>query len=253
MIFRIIRVTLEKFGYTIVRKRKGFSYVPDFYGKSHRKVYDIREIPIFKEAAEKVVAAKKTCLYYDRLYHLFQGLSSAIKNDVGKGTFTIAEVGVFRGGGSYFLADIAKQLSKNPIYMASVDTFEGHSNKDITSEGSDVYHLVGGFNETTFKEVKEYLSTFDFIEVIKGRIQDCEDKFSDMTFNFVHVDTDLEMPTTFSLEFFGERMAQGGVIVVDDYGFVTCPGVRKAVDSYYLKNKKARKLNLESGQCILFF
>lgn len=48
------------------------------------------------------------------------------------------------------------------------------------------------------------------------------EKFSEVcerTFCFVHIDVDLFEPTRDALSFFGPRMASGGLIVCDDYGF----------------------------------
>ena len=36
-------------------------------------------------------------------------------------------------------------------------------------------------------------------------------------YRLVHIDTDLDPPTLACLEYFGERMASGAVIVIDDY------------------------------------
>jgi hypothetical protein len=49
---------------------------------------------------------------------------------------------------------------------------------------------------------------------------------------FVHIDVDVLPATDFCLRFFAPRLSRGAAIVVDDYGVATCPGVKKAVDSF---------------------
>jgi hypothetical protein len=46
----------------------------------------------------------------------------------------------------------------------------------------------------------------------------------------VHIDVDLYQPTRDSLAFFYPRLVKGGVIVMDDYGFKTCPGATRAAE-----------------------
>jgi len=63
---------------------------------------------------------------------------------------------------------------------------------------------------------------------------------------------DIYEPTAFALSFFNKRMVKGGIIVIDDYGFLTCPGIKRAVDEFCITNK-ITQFNLLSGQCLLIF
>jgi len=67
----------------------------------------------------------------------------------------------------------------------------------------------------------------------------------------VHIDVDLYEPTRAAFEFFHPRMAPGGVMVCDDYGFASCPGARKAVDEYF-EGKPDVPIELPSGQALIF-
>ena len=66
------------------------------------------------------------------------------------------------------------------------------------------------------------------------------------TFCFVHIDVDLHRPTLDSIAFFYPRMAPGGIILLDDYGFVSCPGVTEAIDAF-MADKPEPIVNLASG------
>jgi hypothetical protein len=43
---------------------------------------------------------------------------------------------------------------------------------------------------------------------------------------------DIYEPTIFALKFFDDKLVSGGVILMDDYGFDTCPGIPKAVKEF---------------------
>ncbi len=82
-----------------------FHCVPDIYGKSWKKMHDIREDNTFFALAQKVVNSpdKRTLLYYDRLYNLYQaflGVLNHYKNS--SNILNIAEIGIYRGGGAIF-------------------------------------------------------------------------------------------------------------------------------------------------------
>ena len=68
-----------------------------------------------------------------------------------------------------------------------------------------------------------------------------------MKFCFVHLDVDLYQPTLDSLTFFYEKMIQGGIILCDDYGFTTCPGAKKAMDSFF-SDTHEEVVSLPTGQ-----
>lgn len=56
----------------------------------------------------------------------------------------------------------------------------------------------------------------------------------------------------FSLNMFSKKLQQGGIMLVDDFGFVTCPGVRRAVNEFMEDNPCVfYKFELSTGQCLL--
>jgi O-methyltransferase len=66
----------------------------------------------------------------------------------------------------------------------------------------------------------------------------------------VHVDLDIFASITDALTFFYPRMAAGGIIVFDDYGFPSCPGARAAVDEFF-SQKPEVPFALQTGQCVV--
>ncbi len=249
---KVIVFTARKCGVDLFLLKEGYHYVPDIYGKSSAKMFDIRDDVFFRETANKVIHDKRTLLYYDRLHVIYQSLQNIHNQFISqKEPMNIVEVGVYKGGGSYFIASILKEYFKGNINLYCVDTFEGHSKEDLINTKHDV-HCPSWFHDTDFENVKSYLEDFAFVQVIKNRIQDCEELFEGKNIHFAHLDVDLYHPMLFSLNFFSKKLQQGGIILIDDFGFVTCPGVRKAVSEFMENNPFIfYKFELSTGQCLL--
>ena len=80
--------------------------------------------------------------------------------------------------------------------------------------------------------MKAYLDRFPGVTVHKGEFSETAPHLESKTYGLVHVDTDLYFGTLRALEYFRDRLDPDGVIVVDDYGALKCPGVRKAVAAF---------------------
>ncbi len=235
-----------KLGLAIYRYRADFHYCPQIYGAGYWKKIDIREMEGFRELAKKVIADQRTLLHYDRLYMLYQAIWNL--RHLADQDLSMAEIGVYRGGGSYFIASVVKAVFEKQPRIHAVDTFEGHPN-DITPE--DDTHWPGKFGDTSFAEVKNYLSVFPNVVVHKGRFQDHCSNLASERFCFVHVDVDIYSATQDCLDFFSDRLLVGGVMIVDDYGSTTCEGCRQAVDEFVIQRHNFLKFHLETGQSLL--
>jgi predicted O-methyltransferase YrrM len=225
--------------------------VPTIYGRAASKLVDIRADPLFYSLAQQVLSARRTLLYFDRLFTLYQVVSNMLRSLPPDAPCRMLEVGAYKGGSSFFLAAVAQALHGNRIEQYAIDTFEGHAAADLPDavEGA---HLPRMFSETDYQSVAEYLSTFDFIRVLKGRVQDLHSALPKAPYHFIHLDVDIYAPTIFVLRSFYDLLAPRGMIVVDDYGFVTCPGVRRAVQEYLDEYPQHFiKLELMTGQCLL--
>ncbi|MFN8435244.1 MAG: TylF/MycF/NovP-related O-methyltransferase [Anaerolineales bacterium] len=249
-ILTFLEFVLQVFGLTVFVKKDGRHYVPDYFGKSAHKQLDIRTQPIFGEIAGQVIRDKRVSLYYDRLFTVFHILFNwHIRMKKSDEILYTAEVGVYKGGTSYFIASLARQMEM-PIRHFCFDTFEGHAAEDI-NKSVETSHMPNMFSDTSFESVKAYLSKFENVEVYKGRIQDTAHVLKDAFMHFVHLDMDIYEPTLFALQFFNDRMVHGGVILLDDYGFETCPGIERAANEFLSVNKNYFGTALLSGQYIL--
>jgi hypothetical protein len=244
-------------GYTYLKNgsfieiKPGYSYAPDYFMSARHKQVDIRTLPQFGELAGLVIDQGRTLLGYDRLYSIYQALQSVKRRMTDHQVVNFAEIGVYKGGTSRFIALSADAMKIN-ARLHSFDTFEGHSEVDILAgvDKEDV-HKTGLFKETDFEKVSDYLKDFSNILLYKGRFQDTCSKVEQEQFHFVHSDVDLYEPTLYILEFMKDRLVSRGIIVVDDYGNSNCPGVVQAVREFSDQNPNFMVFGLLTGQCLL--
>lgn len=229
----------------------GYHLVPDIYGKSSFKLRDIRADPTFFRIASRIISDRKSRLYYDRMFTLYQALQSVSRSLSRDERAFAVEVGAYRGGSTRLIAEVAAELlGADRVTCHCIDTFEGHSYEDLPA-GREGVHTAVKFSRTSYEEVCSYLSDLPFVRVTRGRIQEVAREFTNERVHLLHLDVDIYEPTLFSLEFFWERMARGGIIVVDDYGFSTCPGVELAVTEFVAGRSSHVGLQLMTGQYVL--
>ncbi|MCI0552426.1 MAG: TylF/MycF family methyltransferase [Anaerolineae bacterium] len=236
-------------GIAVYPRRTGYHYVPDIYGHAAFKQIPLGTLPEFGALAAEVIRDRRSTLYYDRLHVIYQALAHVRAQFDPAEPLNSVEVGVYKGGTSYFIASASKHFGLSVTHHC-FDTFEGHAAQDITSL-VDTDHLPTMFSDTQYESVKEYLSGFGTVRVFKGRFQDTCGELQDKKIHFVHFDVDIYDPTLFGLQFFDSRLAPGGVIIVDDYGFTTCPGVKKAVDEFVAMTPGYFSMSLLTGQFLL--
>jgi hypothetical protein len=99
--------------------------------------------------------------------------------------------------------------------------------------------------------VQEYLSDFENISVHVGAIEERSVDVEQELFGLVHVDVDIYSASISCLNFFWPRLVKGGIMVVDDYGFTTCLGVKQAVDYFLSITEDVCAWYIHSGQIVL--
>jgi O-methyltransferase len=236
--------------YFRLQSQHDYHCTPDYYGKSVGNLIDIRNDLEFGSIAKKTVECQRSYLYYDRLWTLYQMMKNIQRIIDYSEKINMVEVGVYKGGTSFFIASIAKKIGFNSFNLYCFDTFEGHKQEDIIRE-HDSYQKEKKFSDTDFEAVKDFLGVFTEIIMYKGKFQDTSKNIENLHFHFVHLDIDIYLPTLFALNFFNSHMESGGIIVIDDYNKITCSGINKAVDEFLKINKKYLLIPLLSGQCIL--
>jgi O-methyltransferase len=176
---------------------------------------------------------------YERKYNLDQ-LFQLVLNIGGD----VAECGVYKGGSTFFLARHIAERGLNKR-LCLFDAFEGLSAPTKLDGG---YWRQGALASTVddVQRALDPLGPLQCVEFFRGWIPDRFTEVSDRHFCFVHIDVDLYQPTLDSIIFFYPRLEPGGIIVLDDYGFESCPGVTAAID-WFMKDKAEPIINLSAG------
>ena len=135
----------------------------------------------------------------------------------------ILEVGVWRGGTGALLC---KYSPNKKVWLA--DTFIG-----IVKEGEMDLSYNGGEHADTSREIVEGLmSSLKLVnfELLKGVFPDDTGNFIPEVLSLVHIDVDVYESAKQIWNFVHHRLAVGGVIVFDDYGFSSTDGVTSFVN-----------------------
>lgn len=152
-----------------------------------------------------------------------------------------AECGAYRGASSYLICSFIER-SPPPKTHHVFDSFEGLS-QPTALDGMNWYeHDL----RVDVVDAQKILARFRNVKFYKGWIPERFPEIADRSFSFVHIDVDLYEPTRDSMAFFYSRLSEGGIILCDDYGTVTCPGATKAVDEF-LRDKPEKMVALSDG------
>lgn len=234
------------FGYEVQDFDAGAVNLLNIYsGGNAAKKFDIsRDIPIFSELATKFVDENVTLLKYDRLFYLYQSIVNSLELQG-----DIVELGVYKGGSCKFMCEIFSALRpQSTKQIFAFDTFEGHAH---ISSHDGARHKLGHFKTDGIESVARYVSNTRAL-FIQG---DASETFPEWIkigkqISFAHIDMDVYRPTADCLPFVYDRLVRGGSILLDDYGFISCPGAKKATDDF-LKTVTATNFHLMSGQMLI--
>jgi len=186
---------------------------------------------IYKEVNDHTLVDRARCFM---LYQCMRQTAS-IPGD-------IAEIGVYRGGTARLMAEVMSPSKALHLF----DTFSGMPE---TMKDKD-FHVQGDFSDTSLREVKKYLNGYPQIKIYPGFFPDTAGPLATETFSMVHVDVDIYRSVLDCCSFFYPRTSPGGCLVFDDYGLVTCPGAKSAVDEFFL-GKAEQPIYLPTGQCLV--
>jgi hypothetical protein len=171
----------------------------------------------------------------DRKYTLVQMLKL-----VGGIDGDIAECGTYKGASALLMC---RALAGTTSLVHLFDSFEGLG-EPLPVDGG--YWQKGSLT-TSEAALHRTLHGLDNYRVYKGWIPERFSEVADRAFRFVHIDVDLFEPTLASLEFFYPRLTSGGLVLLDDHGFASCPGAKRAADEFFA-NKLESIAMLPTGQ-----
>jgi predicted O-methyltransferase YrrM len=201
--------------------------------------------PRFVEAAAPLIDAGRTMLGYDRLYTLWQAAASAASLPL-----PVVELGTYRGGSAALLAAAFRALAEEERELHVVDTFTGHLDETLSGH-DDTDRQRGKFQDNSAADVRQFLAEYRAVQVHEGDATSVVRTWPERQYALVHLDVDLYRPTLDMLNYFGPRIAPGGILVVDDYEAPTCPGVAEAVARHLSRESGYQRWRLQPEQLVL--
>ncbi|MES2328263.1 MAG: TylF/MycF/NovP-related O-methyltransferase [Bacteroidota bacterium] len=168
-----------------------------------------------------------------------------LTRDLKKVNGDILEVGVWRGGTGAVLAMASQSFADVTVYLA--DTFTG-----VVKATSEDRVYRGGehadTSDTTVKELLEKVGASNY-QVLKGIFPDDFPKLTIDKLRLCHIDVDTYLSAKEIFDYAWPKISVGGVVIFDDYGFWTCEGVTKYVNSLDLPD--GRKIHNLNGHGII--
>jgi O-methyltransferase len=137
------------------------------------------------------------------------------------------EVGVWRGGtGALLAASTANAGQRRTVYLA--DTFEGV----VKAGAQDTRYQGGEHADTSEGAVKALVESMGLqgVKILKGIFPNDTAAQVAEPVALLHCDVDVYGSAKDVVEWALPRMAKGGVIVFDDYGFQGCEGITRYVN-----------------------
>ena len=179
---------------------------------------------------------ENTLIGIDKLLVIQQCIENIQRQDIPGDT---AELGVYRGGVSLFIADALPDR----VHFA-FDSFAGLTNAE---DGVDL-HKNGDFSDVVLADTLKLLDRPNIV-VARGHFPDTAPTIP-TRYCLVHIDADTYQSTRDALEYFYPRLSPGGFLVLDDYQWVHCPGVERAVTEFFADKSVAKQV-LVNGQLVV--
>jgi len=169
----------------------------------------------------------------------------------------IVECGVWRGGSMMAVAKTLRWLGDDSRTLRLFDTFEGMTpptDNDVEFDGKTASALLASSDRNDAESVwctaplegvKAVLSQTSYdpdkLEFVQGRVEDTLPDSAPERIALLRLDTDWYESTRHEMLHLYPRLAQKGVIIIDDYG--EWQGAQKAIDEYIAEHNLCLLLN----------
>jgi hypothetical protein len=235
---RIARLALVKilrrFGYEITRIQ------PPSLLQAYPSDFDSDTVETIRAVAPYTMTSA------ERLFALCRAVHYVSHHDI---PGDIVECGVWKGGSMMAVAQTLKKEGDIGRTLHLFDTFDGMAPagvSDVTVEGVAGSEIAGKIADTGDKwcyagldEVKRAMEATGYkpanIRYIQGRVEDTIPAQAPDAIALLRLDTDWYESTKHELTHLFPRLSDGGVLIIDDYGF--WKGCRRAVDEYFAETK----------------
>ena len=140
------------------------------------------------------------------------------------------EFGTYRGGCASAVLATGCLARGRPFYL--FDTFAGIPSASVSDD--DIDRLAGGFSNTSPQMAQALPSRWDQdnTRFVVGDVNDTLEQVDTGPLAFIHLDVNAAAPSALCLRYGYERLARGGVIVFDDYGWDDFTAQRVVIDEF---------------------
>ncbi|GIF13734.1 TylF/MycF/NovP-related O-methyltransferase [Actinoplanes teichomyceticus] len=211
--------------------------------------WDELAVPILRAALPYTMTRK------EKRYALYLATRYVVEHDI---PGAIVECGVWRGGSMHVVARTLLAIGETTRDLYLFDTFDGMTpptDKDLTYGGRPVADLLSTQPRTariwavaSLADVRQGLAAIPYpperIHYVQGPVETTLPARAPERIAILRLDTDWYESTRHELVSLYERLAPGGVLIIDDYG--TFQGARDAVDEFVAQTG-ARLLLLPVG------
>lgn len=171
------------------------------------------------------------------------------------------ECGVNKGFMSRIVMDYL-DFGERPHTFYLLDTFQGFDENQLTAqEREKLLHAYEhaktsgkswemGMYEPCYDVVMRAFSRFNNAKLIKGSIPETLVEVKSDRVAYLSIDMNCVGPEIAAIEFFWPKLLQGGVVILDDYGWVTHEAQKDAMDAFARK-VGTKVLSLPTGQGLL--
>ena len=161
------------------------------------------------------------------------------------------ECGTNKGGFARAICEyIDINNSGKSFYL--LDTFGGLIDSLLTEQEKEAgkkEHFEDVYHDCYDEVVKTFLA-FPVVKIIKGVVPDTLTKVTSTKIAFLSIDMNSIVPEIAALNYFWDKISTGGMIVLDDYAYVTCDLQYEAHNSW-AATKGIKILSLPTGQGLI--
>jgi O-methyltransferase len=185
----------------------------------------------------------------DKIFHIISAARYITRRNL---PGAIVECGVWRGGMMMAAAHALLRSNDRSRELYLFDTFEGmaeptekdtdiRGKKAITRYRESERTATGGVDwcYASLPEVQRNVESTDYpkdkLHFVKGRVEETLPAQAPNAIAILRLDTDWYSSSKHELDHLFPRLVQGGVLILDDYGF--WKGCREATDEYFAAHK----------------
>lgn len=161
------------------------------------------------------------------------------------------ECGTNKGGYARAICEYLDFASLDKTFYL-LDTFKGLDENLLTTEekASGKKEYFQAFYSDCFEQVKNTFSSLPNVKLVQGSVPGTLAQVASDKIAFLSVDMNNVNPEIASLDFFWDKLIPGGMIVLDDYAYVTYNLQHDAHDKW-ARQKGIKILSLPTGQGLI--